>query len=532
MTGTLKFLPTGNTNIDTLSTGSKWNVDTGGTITWGVGVHDYYWSTWQVDIINRAFAEWEAVIDVKFQYTGSYRDYRDSRPDIMLSLVNKEYLPPLTEAASLIPDSVNADSFALGKGQNNWTWPHPEGDIFFNVQGDKWSWFDVGDKYYTKASADIFFDTVLHEIGHSLGLKHPHEDKFDGFPTFQAVDRSLYDSKLLTLMSYKGSTVAATPLPIDIYAAQGIYGANTKNEAGDNLYYLSEDNLVRTIYDVSGIDTLNALALDNGITLKLNQGSSSMISPTTWVHIPFGIIIENAKGTIYDDVISGGRGANVISGMWGNDIIFGLEGNDTLNGDHGDDTIFADGGSDTITGGVGLDTIKYPLARENYTLANVAESSASILEIIKGTTDNINTVERLSFSDVNVALDIAAKPGEAYRLYKAAFDRAPDLVGLGFWIKALDNGETALKMASEFNSSPEFISLYGANNSNDDYLNLLYNNVLDRDGDPGGHAFWLGHLNAGSVTRERLLIDFSESVENQANVVDLIANGIDYMPYG
>jgi hypothetical protein len=87
-------------------------------------------------------------------------------------------------------------------------------------------------------------------------------------------------------------------------------------------------------------------------------------------------------------------------------------------------------------------------------------------------------------------------------------------------------------MASGFTNSAEFISLYGANNSNDDYLNLLYNNVLDRDGDPGGHAFWLGHLDAGSVTREQLLIDFSESRENKANVIDLIANGIDYMPYG
>ena len=213
------------------------------------------------------------------------------------------------------------------------------------------------------------------------------------------------------------------------------------------------------------------------------------------------------------------------------DILYGNELDNTIRGDAGNDTIFADGGSDTIQGGLGLDTIQYTLTRANYTLTNVGESSASVLEIIEGTTDSINTAERLSFSDVNVALDIAANPGEAYRLYKAAFDRAPDLVGLGFWIKALDNGETALKMALEFNSSPEFISLYGANNSNDDYLNLLYNNVLDRDGDAGGHAFWLGHLDAATVTREKLLIDFSESIENKTNVIELIASGIDYTAY-
>ena len=281
MTGTTRILPTGIDALDGLNSGSKWDVASGGTITWGVGVHDYYWSTWQVDIINRAFAEWEAVIDIKFQYTGGYSDYRDSRPDIMLSLVNEEYLAPLIEAASLIPDSVNADSFALASGQNNWTWPHPEGDIFFNVQGNNWSWWDVGDEYYTKASADIFFDTVLHEIGHSLGLKHPHEDKYDGFSTFQEAGLSLYDSNLLTLMSYKGPYVAATPLPADISAAQLLYGANTTTEAGDSYYILREDNLVRTIYDVSGYDIINCALLHNGITLQLASGSSSSIGAST-----------------------------------------------------------------------------------------------------------------------------------------------------------------------------------------------------------------------------------------------------------
>jgi len=57
-------------------------------------------------------------------------------------------------------------------------------------------------------------------------------------------------------------------------------------------------------------------------------------------------------------------------------------------------------------------------------------------------------------------------------------------------------------MASGFTNSAEFVELYGENNSNDDYPNLLYNNVLDRNGDAGGHAFWLGHLDAGTVSRE------------------------------
>ena len=48
--------------------------------------------------------------------------------------------------------------------------------------------------------------------------------------------------------------------------------------------------------------------------------------------------------------------------------------------------------------------------------------------------------ERLTFSDANIALDIDGNAGQAHRIYKAAFDRAPDLGGLGFWINTLDNG--------------------------------------------------------------------------------------------
>ena len=233
------------------------------------------------------------------------------------------------------------------------------------------------------------------------------------------------------------------------------------------------------------------------------------------------------------DELQGGNGADELQGGSGDDKLFGQAGIDKLFGESGNDILVGGDGNDTIFGGTGLDTAAYAGSRANYTIIfEEGFASGTINDNISlGGLDTLTGISRLSFSDINIALDITAKPGEAYRLYKAAFDRAPDLGGLGFWINALDNGHSALDMASGFTNSAEFISLYGANNSNDDYLNLLYNNVLDRDGDVGGHAFWLGHLDTGTVTRERLLIDFSESIENKANVVELIANGIDYTAY-
>lgn len=146
--------------------------------------------------------------------------------------------------------------------------------------------------------------------------------------------------------------------------------------------------------------------------------------------------------------------------------------------------------------------------------------------------DTLSNVERLRFSDINLAFDSAAGQiaGSAYRIYKAAFDRAPDLGGLGYWIDQLDNGGSLQTAASGFIHSAEFESLYGANSSDTLFVTKLYNNVLDRNPDQGGYDYWLGQMSNG-MTRESVLINFSESNENIANVSGLIANGIQYQEW-
>jgi hypothetical protein len=146
--------------------------------------------------------------------------------------------------------------------------------------------------------------------------------------------------------------------------------------------------------------------------------------------------------------------------------------------------------------------------------------------------DMVANINRLQFSDTNLALDTdkGEIAGSAYRIYKAAFDRAPDAGGLGFWIDAMDDGASLLSVAAGFISSPEFEKLYGSNVSDRDYVTKLYNNVLDRNPDQGGYDFWLGAL-ANGATREDILVNFSESKENIANVADLIANGIQYQEW-
>jgi serralysin len=178
----------------------------------------------------------------------------------------------------------------------------------------------------------------------------------------------------------------------------------------------------------------------------------------------------------------------------------------------------------SIDAGAGLDLLVYAGSSSSYTIDAVAggytiQSSAF--------TDSLVNVERLAFDNVRVALDINGNAGMAYRLYQAAFDRAPDLPGLGFQMSALDNGWALWQIAQNFIDSPEFSSKYGAV-SDAQFVTLLYQNVLDRAPDQAGFDFHLNHLQT-THTRADVLREFSESPENQANVIGAIENGMQYL---
>jgi hypothetical protein len=126
-------------------------------------------------------------------------------------------------------------------------------------------------------------------------------------------------------------------------------------------------------------------------------------------------------------------------------------------------------------------------------------------------------------------IDLGGNEGTAYRLYQAAFDRAPDLPGLGFHIRDLDKGVPLTTVAAHFIESPEFQATYGAAVTDEQFITLLYHNVLGREPDPGGLAFHL-HDMASGVPRNYELIHFSESPENQALVIGQIENGMEYVP--
>lgn len=202
-------------------------------------------------------------------------------------------------------------------------------------------------------------------------------------------------------------------------------------------------------------------------------------------------------------------------------------------GTSGSDTIVINPGSTAVDAGAGVDTVVFNGNRADYTLRDQTWGFSATAA--NGEVDGLFNVERVKFNDGDKAIDIDGAAGEVFRLYQAIFDRAPDLGGMGYWLHRRDTGTELMQIAKEFMSitapdgTIEFETLYGKNLSNEQFVVELYDNVLDRAPDAGGQAYWLQQIQLHS--REQILMAFSESPENKANVVELIAQGIDYVPF-
>ncbi|UQI39452.1 DUF4214 domain-containing protein [Vreelandella venusta] len=97
------------------------------------------------------------------------------------------------------------------------------------------------------------------------------------------------------------------------------------------------------------------------------------------------------------------------------------------------------------------------------------------------------------------------------RLYDAAFDRMADGKGLGYWLEVSESVSLS-DIADSFVGSEEFARQYGSV-ENDAYIELMYENVLERASDAAGQAYWLDKLDNGAE-RGAVMVGFTESAES------------------
>ncbi|MES3021250.1 MAG: DUF4214 domain-containing protein [Pseudomonadota bacterium] len=201
-------------------------------------------------------------------------------------------------------------------------------------------------------------------------------------------------------------------------------------------------------------------------------------------------------------------------------------------GGPGNDMLTGNPANNALDGLGGIDTAMPGGARAGYLLERTG-TGFTLTDLDGGEgIDTLHNIERIHFPDVSVAIDLDGSGGQAFRLYQAAFDRAPEPAGVGYWIDQMDHGATLHEVAAGFIASPEFAALYGANPSNEQFIGGLYQNVLGREPDAGGYDYWMGELAKPGVDRAAVLAAFSESAENQAQLIGIIVNGIEFLPYG
>jgi Domain of unknown function (DUF4214) len=235
----------------------------------------------------------------------------------------------------------------------------------------------------------------------------------------------------------------------------------------------------------------------------------------------------------------------------GDDVIYAQpvlskEDNIIFLGYDGNDRFYAYGSTefgDIFHGGDGVDSLIYSSSVNNYSITAstsiwnpMTEKAESAGYFIRDNTGRdgdvqVSEVERLIFSDSAIAFDISGTAGQAYRIYEAVLGRAPDLVGLGYWIHDMDNGVSLTTIASGFIASKEFKDKYGTNPSFDTYVNLLYQNILGRAPDDKGLNYWVSNMQKGIDTPAAVLASFSEGFENTLNVAPDISQGIYYTPW-
>lgn len=286
-------------------------------------------------------------------------------------------------------------------------------------------------------------------------------------------------------------------------------------QLGNNATFLgtAEANATVELVNISG-GSRTVLA-----TATADSAGGWSVGPTVLVNDPYAVSIEtrDAAGNLSTSATT---------------IDFTVNSNLNIQGTANQDLLTGTTANNGIDGGGGIDMVRYSGERIAFSVQKTGDGF-TVGGAFSGT-DMLVDVERIEFNDGAtrswLALDIDGNGGQAYRMFEAALNRAPKAAGVGFWINALDTGTTLEKIAYDFMQVPEFVGKYGAqgaNLSNEDFVVLLFNNVLGRDPKPAGKAFWTGALESG-VSRAHVLMQMSESPENQAQVIGTIQNGFEY----
>lgn len=313
----------------------------------------------------------------------------------------------------------------------------------------------------TLDTGGFMYGVAIHELGHGLGLAHPH-DSGAGSDVMQGVSSSSdrgdfgLNQAPFTALSYNegwdgnpagfASSVAATGHgatfgALDFAALQDMYGANTTHASGNDVYTLYDSHATGTgagyytTWDTGGTDEFrytgsrDATIDLRAATLQYETGGGGFMSYADGViagrTIANGVVIENATGGSGHDTLTGNDADNHLVGNGGNDTLIGRGGNDTLDGGAGNDRLTGSSGIDTFEFefGDGFDTITdFVLGTDvidflglgigfaDLTITDVSGDARVTYDFTTSGQITLNGVAATGLTDADFLFDVSAPP--------------------------------------------------------------------------------------------------------------------------
>lgn len=301
------------------------------------------------------------------------------------------------------------------------------------------------------------------------------------------------ESRTLTLTADAGAT-PGTPIAIT-GAAPGQGGS-----------------VVGLVIDGTGLPAGSTLQLDN-VEFAAVVGDLRLVGGAGRNYV----VGDGGSQTIYlgaeDDSLFGGAG---------NDIIGSAGGDDLLDGGAGDDLVAGGVGSDRLLGGEGDDILNGGRSTTGswdfYLAANgaiTARHTAAALTLtgseLVAAAEFDRSLPELSF------LGAHAAQLEGVALLYAALGRAPDVAGLSFWsrtgIVSLRDVADGVLRSAEWGGTPL------GQSGDAQFVRGMYQDLLGREVDDAGFAFWTANLASGRATRSDVLMAVAFSGEHKGKAL-------------